>query len=137
MYIFEFQTAKYAAHLRSRSYRVQMKKAIALLLMLSVAAPGWATRKPPNLLFILTDNHGAWTLGCYGNKEIRTPRKSVPRPTRPFVNSAPCRKSWPRRVTLADSLANGTWGTTFTRRRDLLIGSRRPAGTPRPFTTTT
>jgi arylsulfatase A-like enzyme len=27
----------------------------------------------PNLLFILTDNHGAWTLGCYGNKEIRTP----------------------------------------------------------------
>ncbi|MDB6024281.1 MAG: Sulfatase [Verrucomicrobiales bacterium] len=26
-----------------------------------------------NLLFILTDNHGAWTLGCYGNKEIRTP----------------------------------------------------------------
>jgi len=28
---------------------------------------------PPNLLFILTDNHGAWTLGCYGNKEIRTP----------------------------------------------------------------
>lgn len=73
MYIFEFQTAKYAAHLRSRSYRVQMKKAIALLLMLSVAAPGWATRKPPNLLFILTDNHGAWTLGCYGNKEIRTP----------------------------------------------------------------
>src|SRR5882724_9419780 len=28
---------------------------------------------PPNLLFILTDNHGAWTLGCYGNKDIRTP----------------------------------------------------------------
>ena len=27
----------------------------------------------PNLLFILTDNHGAWTLGCYGNPEIKTP----------------------------------------------------------------
>ena len=27
----------------------------------------------PNLVFILTDNHGAWTLGCYGNKEIRSP----------------------------------------------------------------
>jgi arylsulfatase A-like enzyme len=50
-----------------------MRRVIALLLMLSVAAPGWATRKPPNLLFILTDNHGAWTLGCYGNKDIRTP----------------------------------------------------------------
>ena len=27
----------------------------------------------PNVVFILTDNHGAWTLGCYGNKDIRTP----------------------------------------------------------------
>ncbi|MBM3738389.1 MAG: DUF4976 domain-containing protein [Acidobacteria bacterium] len=28
---------------------------------------------PPNVVLILTDNHGAWTLGCYGNREIRTP----------------------------------------------------------------
>ncbi len=28
---------------------------------------------PPNLVFILTDNQGAWTLGCYGNPDIRTP----------------------------------------------------------------
>lgn len=27
----------------------------------------------PNVVFILTDNHGAWTLGCYGNQDIRTP----------------------------------------------------------------
>ncbi|MBI5801682.1 MAG: sulfatase-like hydrolase/transferase [Verrucomicrobia bacterium] len=27
----------------------------------------------PNLVFILTDNQGAWTLGCYGNTDIRTP----------------------------------------------------------------
>lgn len=27
----------------------------------------------PNVIVILTDNHGAWTLGCYGNPEIRTP----------------------------------------------------------------
>jgi arylsulfatase A-like enzyme len=26
-----------------------------------------------NIVFILTDNHGAWTLGCYGNNDIRTP----------------------------------------------------------------
>jgi arylsulfatase A-like enzyme len=32
-----------------------------------------AAATPPNVVFILTDNHGAWTLGCYGNKEIRTP----------------------------------------------------------------
>ncbi len=29
--------------------------------------------RPPNLVFILTDNQGAWTLGCYGNPDIRTP----------------------------------------------------------------
>ncbi len=27
----------------------------------------------PNVVLIMTDNQGAWTLGCYGNKDIRTP----------------------------------------------------------------
>lgn len=27
----------------------------------------------PNVVFIMTDNQGAWTLGCHGNDEIRTP----------------------------------------------------------------
>ncbi|MBN2293163.1 MAG: sulfatase-like hydrolase/transferase [Pirellulales bacterium] len=27
----------------------------------------------PNVVFIMTDNHGPWTLGCYGNKDIKTP----------------------------------------------------------------
>jgi arylsulfatase A-like enzyme len=27
----------------------------------------------PNVIFILTDNQGAWSLGCYGNSDIRTP----------------------------------------------------------------
>lgn len=27
----------------------------------------------PNIVFILTDDQGFWTLGCYGNKETRTP----------------------------------------------------------------
>ncbi|MCP5556944.1 MAG: sulfatase-like hydrolase/transferase [Verrucomicrobiaceae bacterium] len=39
----------------------------ALTLGASVSA------KPTNVVFILTDNQGAWTLGCYGNKDIRTP----------------------------------------------------------------
>ena len=30
-------------------------------------------KERPNLIFILTDNHGAWTLGCYGNPDIQTP----------------------------------------------------------------
>ena len=32
-----------------------------------------AEAPPPNLVLIMTDNHGAWTLGCYGNPDIRTP----------------------------------------------------------------
>nr|WP_321262517.1 sulfatase-like hydrolase/transferase [uncultured Sphaerochaeta sp.] len=29
--------------------------------------------KKPNILFILADDHGQWALGCYGNKEVKTP----------------------------------------------------------------
>lgn len=29
--------------------------------------------RPPNILFILSDDQGPWALGCAGNKEIRTP----------------------------------------------------------------
>jgi arylsulfatase A-like enzyme len=32
-----------------------------------------AEPRRPNVVLILTDNHGAWTLGCYGNPDIRTP----------------------------------------------------------------
>ena len=48
---------------------------IIFLLLLSTAAAFAAPAKPakPNLIFILTDNQGAWTLGCYGNPDIRTP----------------------------------------------------------------
>lgn len=43
------------------------------LLVMFCVLPGVSAAKRPNVVFILTDNHGAWTLGCYGNKEIRTP----------------------------------------------------------------
>src|SRR3977135_1320625 len=36
----------------------------------------FAATKPverPNILFILADDLAAWMLGCYGNKEIKTP----------------------------------------------------------------
>ena len=46
--------------------------AIIAVLLLAVAQSASAAKKP-NVVFILTDNHGAWTLGCYGNKDIRTP----------------------------------------------------------------
>ncbi len=48
---------------------------VCLAAALSLAPVAQAARNgPPNLVFILTDNQGAWTLGCYGNPDIRTPQ---------------------------------------------------------------
>ena len=43
-----------------------------LVLLFLLTDPRAAAARP-NVVFILTDNHGAWTLGCYGNQDIRTP----------------------------------------------------------------
>jgi arylsulfatase A-like enzyme len=32
-----------------------------------------AAERAPNVVLILTDNQSAWTLGCYGNRDIHTP----------------------------------------------------------------
>src|ERR1700704_8159 len=43
----------------------------------SLALPAFAAKKAagetPNIVLILVDNFPAWMLGCYGNKEVRTP----------------------------------------------------------------
>ncbi|WP_417749858.1 PVC-type heme-binding CxxCH protein [Rosistilla oblonga] len=46
---------------------------LALGLVLFSISSLAAAPSRPNVVFILTDNHGAWTLGCYGNQEIKTP----------------------------------------------------------------
>src|SRR5437773_7673101 len=46
---------------------------VYLLLMGTCACVQARPARPMNLVFILTDNHGAWTVGCYGNKDIQTP----------------------------------------------------------------
>jgi len=61
------------AHRGSRS----LFSLLALALALSPAAgegADSARNRKPNVVLILTDNQGAWTLGCYGNPEIRTPQ---------------------------------------------------------------
>src|SRR4051812_13721078 len=45
---------------------------LALGLSVIAAATG-SEGRPTNDVLILTDNQGAWTLGCYGNPDIRTP----------------------------------------------------------------
>lgn len=49
-----------------------MPRLLASVLLLALPALLHAARRP-NVVFILTDNQGAWTLGCYGNPDIRTP----------------------------------------------------------------
>lgn len=65
-----------------------------------------AEPRRPNLVLILTDNHGAWTLGCYGNRDIRTPHidrlaQEGMLFTRCFASNAVCS---PTRATLLTGL---------------------------------
>lgn len=46
---------------------------VSLAFLAFLPLPSQSAGRPPNLVFILTDNQGAWTLGCYGNPDIRTP----------------------------------------------------------------
>ncbi len=52
-------------------------KLVWFLALLMALSPGLdradAQERRANLVVIMTDNHGAWTLGCYGNPDIRTP----------------------------------------------------------------
>ena len=51
------------------------ERVLGLLIILSFCAGQAAANssRQPNVVLILTDNQGAWTLGCYGNPDIRTP----------------------------------------------------------------
>lgn len=50
-----------------------MRKHSFVWLLFGALAGQVGASEKPNLVFILTDNQGAWTLGAYGNKDIRTP----------------------------------------------------------------
>ena len=30
-------------------------------------------KKKPNIVFVLTDDQGAWAMGCAGNQDVKTP----------------------------------------------------------------
>src|SRR5512137_2742792 len=49
-----------------------MKRLLLSLAILVVAAAAQAADKP-NILFLLSDDHSYPYLGCYGNKDVRTP----------------------------------------------------------------
>lgn len=52
--------------------RIKVVRILLLALTLVISSQAAESRKT-NLILIVSDNHGAWTLGCYGNKEILTP----------------------------------------------------------------
>ncbi|MCP4640070.1 MAG: sulfatase-like hydrolase/transferase [bacterium] len=85
-----------------------------------------ATRKPTNLVFIMTDNQGAWSLGCYGNPDIRTPnidglaREGV-RFTRSFSNNAVCS---PTRATYLTGLMPSQHGVHKYIHNSLMLGPK-------------
>lgn len=51
-----------------------MSRSIASAFVAAFAALApLAAAERPNVILIMTDNHGPWTLGCYGNPDVRTP----------------------------------------------------------------
>lgn len=91
------------------------------------AAAGAAApeKQRPNVVLILTDNQGAWTLGCYGNNDIRTPNidrlaRQGMRFTRCFSSNAVCS---PTRATLLTDPSRTPVGET---------PSNRPLSDPVP-----
>lgn len=48
-------------------------RCILVVLAISLGGGSAAAADKPNLLVVMTDDQGAWSLGCYGNREARTP----------------------------------------------------------------
>ena len=97
------------------------------LLLGGLALPALTATKPavarPNLLLLVADNLPAWALGCYGNKEIRTPNldKLAQTGTR-FLNHVAC----------APSPEAGR-ATLLTGRTPMQLGEAGAAGAPAPL----
>ncbi len=78
---------------------------LSALLMVTLFSGTHASR-PTNVVLIMTDNHGPWTLGCYGNPDISTPHidrlaEQGTLFTRAYANNAVCS---PTRATVLTGL---------------------------------
>lgn len=84
-----------------------------------------AAAEHTNVLLVMTDNHGAWTLGCYGNPDIRTPHIDRLAAqgmlfTRAFSSNAVCS---PTRATYLTGLLPSQHGVhCFLRRNEAQMG---------------
>lgn len=103
-----------------------MRRCLLVLVGLLLACHSARAAEPrTNLVFILTDNQGAWTLGCYGNPDIRTPNidrlaKEGTLFTRGFSSNAVCS---PTRATLLTGLLPSQHGVhSYLRANEAQIG---------------
>ncbi len=87
---------------------------LAVLAFATVVPTGplQAEESAPNIVFILTDNQGAWHLGCYGNPDFQTPHidqlaKEGIRFSQAFANNAVCS---PTRATFLTGLTPSQHG---------------------------
>ena len=98
---------------------------VGLFLFCSAHAAPAADAQRPNVVLIMTDNHGAWTLGCYGNEDIRTPNidrlaEQGLRFTRAFSSNAVCS---PTRATYLTGLMPSQHGVhCFLRANEAQVG---------------
>ena len=82
-----------------------MRAVLYVATLLACLSP-WLGAREPNVIFILTDNQGEWTLGAYGNKDIHTPHidrlaSEGMRFSHAFANNPVCS---PNRATLLTGL---------------------------------
>src|SRR3954462_12249924 len=95
------------------------------LVFVGSAAATKSEGRPLNIVLILTDNQGAWTLGCYGNPDVRTPNidrlaKDGTLFTRSFSSNAVCS---PTRATLLTGLLPSQHGVhSYLRANEAQIG---------------
>ncbi len=117
---------------------LRLPTAIALVCVLVIGGNAFPAEggqqepdRRPNVILIMTDNHGAWTLGCYGNPDIRTPHidrlaEEGIRFTRAFSSNAVCS---PTRATYLTGLIPSQHGVhCFLRRNEAQMG-------PHPYST--
>ncbi len=94
-----------------------MKSLVSLITALLLGLPAFAAPKPPNVIFVLTDDQGHGELGCHGNAHIKTPNldklhgESV-RFT-DFHVSPNCTPTWAALMTGNNPVRVGAWSTAF------------------------
>ena len=96
--------------------RSRLPLIFAALLAATGSTPGRASN-PPNIVFIMTDDHAVSALGCYGNKLVRTPvldrlAAEGVRFTRSFVTNSLCAPSRASVLTSTYSHINGIRGNS-------------------------